>query len=111
MEINIKLNKNENEILNVFNNSIQLNIEQLCNMGTFLNKAKQYNDFNVVKNKKNVLCAINYNLDDNNNYWMVLTKSYEFIDIMIPITLDLNNGKNFEDLKPEVVDIIKTITS
>jgi hypothetical protein len=70
MEINIKVNKNEDEILSCFNDNISMNIEQLNNFATYINKLKTYkvtsNDMNniIIKNKNNILHATNYKLDD-----------------------------------------------
>lgn len=113
MKLSITINKNDEKLLSDFSNNLNLTFEQLCNFTTYINKIKSYNDGNslTIKNKKNVLHAINYNLDDNNNYWMILTNNYEFFDIMIPIHLDLNNNEIYNGLKQEVVEIIKIITS
>jgi hypothetical protein len=46
-----------------------------------------------------------------NNYWMVLTTEYDFFDIALPISLDMNDIDIFKDLKPNTIDIIKMLIS
>jgi len=88
MKLNINLdldNINNSFILDFLNEEIDINISQLYNLSTYLEQIiKIKNINNYIYNKDNILHAAVYSTDENNDYWIVLDKDYNFFDIRIP---------------------------
>lgn len=111
MKITLKLNKNETDLFNHFKQEIEMNITKLTNFSTYINLAKKYNNTNniIINNHKNILQAINYDIDEDNNYWIILTNEFIFLDIMIPAIVDLDNNDLYENLSEQEIEIIKCL--
>jgi hypothetical protein len=86
LNINLDLDNIDNLfILNFLNEEININISQLYNLSTYLEQIRRIkNIHNYIINKDNILHAAVYSTDENNDYWIVLDKDYNFIDIRIP---------------------------
>jgi hypothetical protein len=124
MKLNIELNLgkelafiekyfNEEFINNVNSNtenneSLQINSEQLLNLATYLDIVKK----NVVSDiiiGDIILQACNYDMDDNLNYWIILTKNLAFMDIAVPKNADVSNDKIFADMNKQEIEVVKEL--
>jgi hypothetical protein len=113
MKLNIKLNLNQvesNLMSSLESNDIELDSAQLFNLSTYLDLIKKHiTPKTVINNHKNILQACKYDSDDSNNYWIVLDKNFYFVDVCIPMTIDLDNDSTYENLSTVEIKIIKSI--
>ena len=90
--------------------SLNLSLSQLINLSTYLDFVDKYpNTINVINKVDNIIQALNYDSDEFNNFWIILTNNYMLIDISIPLYADFNNDKIFNNLSLEEVSIIKLL--
>ena len=66
------------------------------------------NNNNIIMNTNNIFHAHEYDKDDDYNYWFVLTRNLEFIDIGIPQNITKSDMIP-PDYNEMIIDIIKTI--
>jgi hypothetical protein len=113
MKVYIKLNITDNEnssILNFLSNDISLDINQLYNLSTYLEQTRKIkNIINFVNDLDNILHAIQYDSDDVNNYWMILDKNFNFMDVSIPLTTDMTNENIFYNMSEYEANLIKSL--
>lgn len=110
LTINLILGSSEYDLLNLFDENIDMNSSQLVNFSTYIEQSKKCkNPKNVITNHENIIQAINYDSDENNNYWIILDKKFNFMDVGIPLSGDLSNEKLYEDLSSEESEILKSL--
>lgn len=89
---------------------LNLSLSKLINLSTYIELASKYADSNTVINANDVvLQAINYDSDDNNNYWAILTNDFVFMDVAIPLIADLDDEKIYESFSSHETDILKSL--
>lgn len=90
--------------------SLKLSLAQLTNLSTYLDFVDKYpNTINVINKIDNIIQALNYDSDEFNNFWIILTNNYMLIDISIPLYADFNNDKIFDNLSLEEIKIVKLL--
>jgi hypothetical protein len=113
MKVNIELNLddvNNSSILMFLNNDLNLNVSQLNSLSTYLEQVKQTKSLkNFVSNHCDILHAINYDSDEVNNYWIILDKNFNFMDVGIPVTADLDNDNLYNGLSENESKLIKLL--
>ncbi len=110
LTIKLTLGSSEYDLLNVLDDITEMNSTQLINFSTYLEQVKKCkNPKNVITNHENIIQAVNYDSDDNNNYWIILDKKFNFLDVGIPMSGDLSNDKLYEDLPVEESELIKSL--
>lgn len=113
MNITLTLNPDENILMSKIvaeNETLTLNSTQFYNLATYLDLIKRYNNpKNIINNHENILQAYQYDSDDTNNYWAIIDKEYNFIDVGIPFTVDFENDKIYENLSFDEIKLIKSI--
>lgn len=73
-----------------------------------------YNLFNnkktkVIKDIDLILHAHEYDRNDGNTFWLVLTKNLDMLDLCVPSTLDMTNQMMFLNLSSDEVKIVKLL--
>lgn len=87
-----------------------LNLVQLNNLTTYIEVSNKYpNVSNVISSNDKILQAINYESDDNNNYWIILSNDFLFIDVAVPLIADLSDTKIFDSLPANEAEILKSL--
>jgi hypothetical protein len=125
MDINLRLNETEQELEDLFKTLADskclqnLTTSQLYNLSVYMDIIKKSKVSKLTKvskgikkpisNKNIILHAYNYDIDDNCEYWIVLDKSLKFTDIGIPLNLNVDNKKSFENVPDFESNIIKEI--
>jgi hypothetical protein len=110
MKLNLILNENESSLLApLCERSYDLSPIQLYNMATYIDVVRKNRSINTINNNNNILQAINYDSDENNNYWIVLDTNLCLFDMGIPLNATFDNNKLFENLTNEEIDILSTI--
>ena len=113
MNITLSLNPDENILMSKIveaTETLTLNSTQFYNLATYLDLTKRYsNPKNIINNHENILQAYHYDSDDTNNYWVILDKKYNFLDVGIPFTADFDNDKLYENLSFDDMELIKSI--
>ncbi len=93
---------------------VVLSVDQLHNISTYFVQLKKYPNPKYTisdMDTKIVLHAINYENDESNMYWLVLTKNFKFVDLGIPITLDLGSDSVYDRISDVDTNILKDINS
>ena len=97
-------------LINTLPLELDLNLSQLTNLSTYIEVANKSNDFTTIINSNNiVLQAINYDSDDNNNYWAILSNDFNFMDVAIPLIADLDDDKIYESFSTGEVQVLKAL--
>ena len=113
--INIELeyagqNSNVESLFKLFHSSLNLNLSQLNYLSTYVEVANRYpNAITVIEPDNRIYQAINYDSDDNNNYWIMLSKDFTFIDVAIPVVADLKNDQVFAGLSEKEVEFLESL--
>ena len=73
-----------------------------------------YNLFNnkktkIVKDSDNILHSHEYDNNDSNTFWLVLTKELVMLDLCIPNNLDMTNQTMLLNLSSDEVKLIKLL--
>jgi hypothetical protein len=73
-----------------------------------------YNLFNnkktkIVKDADSILHAHEYDKNDSNTFWLVLTKDLVMLDLCIPNNLDMTNQTMLLNLSSDEVKLIKLL--
>lgn len=95
--------------------SIELNVTQLIHLSTYLELVDRYQNKlsdTLVVNKTFpalILHAVNYDHDDNNNYWAVLSNEFYFMDLSIPHIVNLNDITVSDNMNEKELDIFKSL--
>lgn len=113
MKVNIELNLdqiNDSPVLMFLNKDLSLNVNQLYNLSTYLEQVKKAKSIkNFVSDQDNIMHAINYDLDDVYNYWIILDKNYNLLDVGIPVTADLQNEILYNSLSENDANLVKSL--
>lgn len=113
MKVNIELDLNDiadSSILMFLNNDLGLNVTQLHNLSTYLEQVKKAKTTkNFVSNHYDILHAVNYDSDEVNNYWVILDKNFNFLDVGIPVTADLDNENLYNNVPDNESKLIKLL--
>jgi hypothetical protein len=112
MKLNIKLSSVEATTFGTLVDQISdVDTNQLNNLATFIDVVKKntMTKYTEINNNNNILQAVNYDRDENNNYWVILDMNLRFYDIGIPVTATIENNKLFESLSNDEIDIVSTI--
>lgn len=113
MKVNIELNLddiNESSVLVFLNNDLRLNVSQLHNLSTYLDQLKKTKNIrNMVSQYDDILHAINYDSDEVNNYWIILDINFNFLDVGIPVTADLDNESLYNSLSENEAKLVKSL--
>ena len=114
MQINIKLNFTtiEHELFNSLVDSENLNMttSQLYNFCVYTDVVKKSKEVKrIINNQNNILQACNYETDENCEYWVILDKNFNFTDICIPLNLNIDTEKSFENIPEFESNMIKEI--
>jgi dolichyl-phosphate-mannose--protein O-mannosyl transferase len=110
MRLNIKLSNTEVITFSTLvDQEFDLDTTQLNNLATFMDVIKKNSIIRQYSNINNILQAVNYDNDDNNNYWIVLDINLSFYDIGIPHNAMIENNRLFENLSNVEIDIVSTI--
>lgn len=97
-------------LINSLPSELYLGLSKLSHLSTYLDLATKYNNpITVINSNDMVLQAINYDSDDNNNYWAILTKDYVFMDVAIPLVANLDDEKIFESFLTTEVNVLKSL--
>ncbi len=97
-------------LLNSLPLDLGLNLSKLSNLSTYLDLASKYgNPTTVINANEEVFQAINYDSDDNNNYWAILSTDFVFMDVAIPLVADLDNEKIYESFTSSESKVLKSI--
>lgn len=89
---------------------LDLNLSKLTNLTTYIELANKSSNSNTVINANGeVLQAINYDSDDNNNYWAILSNDFVFMDVAIPLVADLDDEKMYEPFSAQEVQVLKSL--
>lgn len=114
--INLKLalTDKELEIIGSIDNS-ELNSTQLLNLSTYLNLLSRYPDAkNKIEINSEIIHACNYDSDEINDYWIILDREFNFLDIGIPQIANLDDDKlyvHFSEHDKKLIKIIKDLIS
>ena len=73
-----------------------------------------YNLFNnkktkIIKDNDNILHAHEYDKNDNNVFWLILSKDLVMLDLCIPNNLDLTNQSMLLNLTSEEIKMVKIL--
>ena len=86
MRLNISFTDNELSLFgNMCNQDYNLNLCQLNNISTYMDVVKKNQNNNTINNCNNIFQAIHYDMDEINNYWIVLDNNFMLYDIGIPL--------------------------
>jgi len=97
-------------LINSLPSDLDLNLSKLANLTTYIELANKSNDLNtVINSNKMILQAINYDSDDNNNYWAILSNEFIFMDVSIPLVADLDDDKMYEPFSLHEVQVLKSL--
>ncbi len=97
-------------LINSLPSELDLNFSKLTNLTTYIELANKSSDSNtVINSNEEVLQAINYDSDDNNNYWAILSSEFVFMDVAIPLIADLDDEKIFEPFSAQECKVLKSI--
>jgi len=97
-------------LINSLPSELDLNLSKLSNLSTYIELANKSSDSNTVINSNDVvLQAINYDSDDNNNYWAILSSDFVFMDVAIPLIADLDDEKMYEPFSSHEVHVLKSL--
>lgn len=115
--LTIKLNLEHKDInnpvislLNLLEPEVSLSLSNLSNLSTYLDLASKHtNPTTVINANEEILQAINYDSDDNNNYWAILTSDFVFIDVAIPLVADLDDEKLYENFSSSETKVLKSL--
>jgi RIO-like serine/threonine protein kinase len=114
MKVNINLNLNDVDSSSILflNKDITINVSQLYNLSTYLEQVRKIKNIkNFITEYHEILHAINYDSDDINNYWIILDRDYNFLDIRIPQIIDPNNEKIYTHLSELEIKIINLLSN
>jgi hypothetical protein len=97
-------------LINIIPSDLDLSLEKLTNLSTYLEMANKFpNSHTILNTNEEIYQAFNYDSDDNNNYWAILTKDFDFMDVAIPLIADLDNETIFESFSGTEVRVLKSI--
>jgi hypothetical protein len=97
-------------LVNSLSSEINLTLSKLTHLSTYIDLASKYAEPNTVINTNDVvLQAINYDSDDNNNYWAILTNDFVFMDVAIPLIADLDDEKIYESFSLNEAKVLKSL--
>jgi hypothetical protein len=107
---NDEINEATLSLLKSLPSYLNLNLIQFNNLSTYLEVANKYKYLNtVINSNNNILQAINYESDDNNNYWIILTNDYYFMDVAIPLVVNLDDNIMFASLSSDEAEILRSL--
>lgn len=114
MQMNIKLNleTTEQELFKTLiqSNCLEMSTSQLYNFCVYMDVVKKSKGVKKwIVNQNNILQACNYHNDDNYEYWFALDNNLNFTDVAIPLNLNIDNEKSFENIPEIELNIIKSI--
>lgn len=113
MKYNIELvvdNFCESFMMNFLNDTKTLNINQTLNLSNYLQQASKTSPSSVfITNRDEILHAINYDSDENNDYWIILDINYIFYDINLPHVIDLSNNSMLNNLSEHEIKLVKLL--
>ena len=113
--VNIQLeysdtNANVSSLFELLPSTLNLNLSQLNNLSTYVEVANRYaNAITIIESDDKIFQAINYDSDDNNNYWIILSKEFTFIDIAIPLVADFKNDQLFDGLSDKDIEMLESL--
>jgi hypothetical protein len=97
-------------LINSLPSELNLNLSKLSNLTTYIELANKSSNSNTVINSNDeVLQAINYDSDDNNNYWAILSNDFVFMDVAIPLVADLDDEKLYESFSAHESKVLKSL--
>jgi hypothetical protein len=110
MKLNLILNEIESSLFGeLCDKSYDLLPIQLYNMATYIDVVRKNKNINTINSSNDILQAINYDSDENNNYWIILNNNFCLFDMCIPSNASFENNKLFENLSNDEIDILSTI--
>ena len=97
-------------LVNSLSSDISISLSKLIHLSTYIDLASKYAEPNTVINANDiVLQAINYDSDDNNNYWAILTNDFAFMDVAIPLIADLDDDKIYDSFSLIESKVLKSL--
>jgi hypothetical protein len=97
-------------LVNSLSSEINLSLSKLTHLSTYIDLASKYAEPNTIINTNDVvLQAINYDSDDNNNYWAILTNDFVFMDVAIPLIANLDDEKIYESFSLNEAKVLKSL--
>lgn len=97
-------------LINSLPSDLNLNLFKLSNLTNYIDLAnKSSNPVTVIDSNDEIFQAINYDSDDNNNYWLILSKDFVFMDVAIPLIADLDDEKIYEPFTSYEIKILKSL--
>lgn len=119
INLKITLTDKELKIIGSIDNS-ELNTSQLHNLSTYLNLLSRFpnaknieyftHDTELTNDIfSNIVHACNYDSDEINNYWIILDRNFNFLDVGIPQIANLDDDKLYTHLSEQDKKIVKLI--
>lgn len=111
MKLNIDFSQLETNVMEPFiGMQFNLSINQLYNFATYMDLLRKYkNPKKIINSNDTIIQAINYDMDDINNYWIVLDKNFIFMDIGVPHKLSTSDDNLYYNMSEDETNIIKSI--
>jgi hypothetical protein len=112
MKLNIDIKELDCDIIAPFiDMEFDLNISQLNNLGIYLDLLVQYkNPKKIITNHDNIMQAINYDMDENREYWFILDKQFYFMDVGIPHNM-ADKMELYDNLTEFEIELVKSVMS
>jgi len=109
MKVVLSLSSEQKDLLkSIATSKLELNVDQCY---AFTQYCRQYDVKykKVARDTDNILHAHEYDKDDANVYWLILSSSFDLIDMCIPLNIDVMQTSNFSELSEEETKIVYTL--
>jgi hypothetical protein len=108
MKVALSLNNEQKEMLKPIIKDLNMDFNKcsaFCQYYNLFNNKKN----KIVKDIDMILHSHEYDKNDTNAFWLVLTKDLKMLDLCIPSNLDLTNQSMLLNLSSDEVKIIKLL--
>jgi hypothetical protein len=110
MKVTLVLNNEQKDILKSLTVSkLELDLDKCYSLTQYI---KLYSDKNkkIIHDANLVLHGHEYDRDETNVYWLVLTNSFDLVDLCIPLNVDTNyEYSKLSEIEIKIVKLIMTI--
>lgn len=109
MKVVLTLNNEQKELLKSFTTSkLELTLDKCHN---FTQYYKLFNDKTKkhINDIENIIHAHEYDRDDQNVYYFVLSTNFDLVDLSVPLNLDLSKTEFFSELSEDEIKIVKLL--
>jgi hypothetical protein len=108
MKVALSLNTEQKEMLKPIAKDLTMDFNKcsaFCQYYSLFNNKK----IKIVKDVDNILHAHEYDKNDSNTFWLVLTKELVMLDLCIPDNLDMTSQTMLLNLSSDEVKLIKLL--